>query len=51
MESWSSEVNCDELRLAIYIKVLVLAVLLSRDQKEAIYNLLPLNRKSDREIK
>ncbi len=40
----NSWVNCDGLRLAIHIKVLVLVVLLSTDQKEAIYSLPPSNR-------
>ncbi len=39
------------LRVAIYIKVLVLAILLSRDQKEAIYSFLPINRWPNRETK
>ncbi len=38
-------VNCHGLRLAIYIQVLVFAVLLLRHQKEAIYCLPPSNKR------
>ncbi len=51
MLSWSSRVNCYKLRLAIYIQVLVFTVLLFRDQKEAIYSLLPTNRWLDQDTK
>ena len=50
--SWrNSKVNCHRSRLAIYIKFLSLVVLLSRDQKEAIYSLLTSNKWPDQETK
>ena len=43
MPSRGSRVNCHRSKLVIYIKILVLTMLLPRDQKEAIYNLLSLS--------
>ena len=37
-------VNCNELKLAIDIKILVFVILLFKNQKKAIYDLLFLNR-------
>ena len=42
-------VNYHGLKLAIYINILVLVMLLLKNQKEAIYNLLLPNRWSNRE--
>ncbi len=47
----SSGVNCYGLRLAFHIQILVLVVLLPRDQKKAIYSLPPSNKWLDREAK
>ena len=47
----SSKVNCHRLKLIIHIKILVLAVLLLKDQEKAIYNLLPPNRRPNKESK
>ncbi len=49
--SRSFEVNCHGLRLAVYIKVLVFAVLFLRHQEKAIYSLPPSNRWPDWETK
>ncbi len=38
------KLNCDKSRLAIYIKVFVLVVLLPRDQKKANHSLSPSNK-------
>ncbi len=46
---WSSGVNRDGSRLAFHIQILVLAILLFGDQKEAIHSLPPSNKWPDRE--
>ncbi len=51
MSPRSSGVNCHGSRLVIYIQVLIITVLLFRDQKEAISSLPLPNRYLDQEIK
>ncbi len=43
----SFEVNCHELKFAIYIEILVLTIFVPKDQKEAIHNFLPINGRSN----
>ena len=47
----SSGVNCDGLRLAFHIEILVLAMLFPRNQKKAMYSLPPPNRWPNRATK
>ncbi len=47
----SSRINCYGLKLAFHIQILVLIVLLLKDQTEAIYNFLPSNKWPDGEVK
>ena len=47
----SSRINCDRSKLVIHIKVLVFAMLLSKNQKKTIYSLLSLNKWLHQEIK
>ena len=49
--SQSVGVNCDRLKLAFQIQVLVLTMLLLSNQAEAIYILLLSNKWLDREVK
>ena len=46
----SFKVNCDGLRLIFHIQILVLTILLLKNQVEAIYSLLSSNRWPDGEI-
>lgn len=51
LPTWSSGINFYGSKLVIYIKVMILAIVLSRNQKYAIYNILSSNGWSDRKAK